>query len=250
MQIRSWLPSPIPPRAARCSQRGRPAPPRSRASQGSPGRRKPRLIDSTSSCKEKARPLSSTSRPGREPMKLAPAIVSLAALVAAAPAVVAADPVKIGLVAEFSGPFAAYGKQIENGMKAYLKAHGDTVAGRKIEILERDTTGPAPEVAKRVAQDLVTNDKIDFLAGFGLSPNAFAVAAVATQAKTPMVIMNAASSMITTKSPYVVRFSMTLPQVTEPIALWAAKNGIKKVYSIVSDYAPGIDAEGAFEKAF
>ncbi|MFL5432390.1 MAG: ABC transporter substrate-binding protein [Myxococcales bacterium] len=183
-------------------------------------------------------------------MKLAPAIVSLAALVAAAPAVVAADPVKIGLVAEFSGPFAAYGKQIENGMKAYLKAHGDTVAGRKIEILERDTTGPAPEVAKRVAQDLVTNDKIDFLAGFGLSPNAFAVAAVATQAKTPMVIMNAASSMITTKSPYVVRFSMTLPQVTEPIALWAAKNGIKKVYSIVSDYAPGIDAEGAFEKAF
>ncbi|HVI22395.1 MAG TPA: ABC transporter substrate-binding protein, partial [Myxococcales bacterium] len=183
-------------------------------------------------------------------MKLAPAIVSLAALVAAAPAAVAADPVKIGLVAEFSGPFAAYGKQIENGMKAYLKAHGDTVAGRKIEILERDTTGPAPEVAKRVAQDLVTNDKIDFLAGFGLSPNAFAVAAVATQAKTPMVIMNAASSMITTKSPYVVRFSMTLPQVTEPMALWAAKNGIKKVYSIVSDYAPGIDAEGAFEKAF
>jgi branched-chain amino acid transport system substrate-binding protein len=182
-------------------------------------------------------------------MKLAPAIASLAVLFAA-PAAFPADPIKIGLVAEFSGPFAAYGRQIRNGMKAYLHEHGDTVAGRKIEIIERDTTGPAPEVAKRLAQDLVTTEKVDFLAGFGLTPNALAVAPLATQAKTPMVIMNAASSIITTKSPYVVRFSMTLPQVTEPMALWAAKNGITKVYSIVSDYAPGIDAESAFQKAF
>jgi len=182
-------------------------------------------------------------------MKLAPAIASLAALFAA-PAAFPADPIKIGLVAEFSGPFAAYGRQIRDGMKAYLKQNGDTVAGRKIEIIERDTTGPAPEVAKRLAQDLVTTEKVDFLAGFGLTPNALAVAPLATQAKTPMVIMNAASSIITTKSPYVVRFSMTLPQVTEPMALWAAKNGISKVYSIVSDYAPGIDAEAAFQKAF
>jgi branched-chain amino acid transport system substrate-binding protein len=181
-------------------------------------------------------------------MKLAPAIASLAVLFAA-PAF-PADPIKIGLVAEFSGPFAAYGRQIRNGMKAYLKEHGDTVAGRKIEIIERDTTGPAPEVAKRLAQDLITTEKVDFLAGFGLTPNALAVAPLATQGKTPMVIMNAASSVITTKSPYVVRFSMTLPQVTEPIALWASKNGISKVYSIVSDYAPGIDAESAFQKAF
>src|SRR5947209_34401 len=182
-------------------------------------------------------------------MRLVPAIVALAAL-SAAPSAHAANPVKIGVVAEFSGPFAAYGRQIRDGMKAWLKEHGDTVAGRKIEILERDTTGPSPEVAKRLAQDLVTNDKVDFLAGFGLTPNALAVAPLATQAKTPMVIMNAASSVITTKSPYVVRFSMTLPQVTEPIALWSAKNGIKKVFTIVSDYAPGIDAENAFLKSF
>ena len=183
-------------------------------------------------------------------MKLATAIVSLAAATLSSPAAFPADPIKVGVVAEFSGPFAAYGRQIKNGMKAWLKEHGDTVAGRKIELLERDTTGPSPEVAKRLAQDLITNDKVDFLAGFGLTPNALAVAPVATQGKTPMVIMNAASSVITTKSPYVVRFSMTLPQVTEPIALWASKHDIKKVYSIVSDYAPGIDAEGAFQKAF
>ena len=182
-------------------------------------------------------------------MKLATAIASLAVFFAA-PAAFPAEPIKIGLVAEFSGPFAAYGRQIGNGMKAWLKQHGDTVAGRKIEILERDTTGPSPEVAKRLAQDLVTTDKVDFLAGFGLTPNALVVASVATQGKTPMVIMNAAGSVITTKSPYVVRFSMTLPQVTEPIALWASKNKIKKVYSIVSDFTPGIDAEGAFQKAF
>jgi branched-chain amino acid transport system substrate-binding protein len=182
-------------------------------------------------------------------MKLAPAIASLAALFAA-PAAFPADPIKIGLVAEFSGPFAAYGRQIRDGMKAYLKEHGDTVAGRKIEIVERDTTGPAPEVAKRLAQDLITTEKVDFLAGFGLTPNALAVAPLATQAKTPMVIMNAASSVITSKSPYVVRVSMTLPQVTAPMAQWAAKNGIQKVYTLVSDYAPGLDAEAAFTKTF
>src|SRR5690242_12264928 len=93
----------------------------------------------------------------------------------------AAEPLKVGLIAEFSGPFAGYGRQIHNGMKAYLKQHGDTVAGRKIEIVPRDTTGPAPEVAKRLAQDLITRDKVDFLAGFGLTPNALAVAPLATE---------------------------------------------------------------------
>jgi branched-chain amino acid transport system substrate-binding protein len=175
---------------------------------------------------------------------------AVAAMIAFATPLLAAEPVRIGVLAEFSGPFAAYGRQIRAGMKAYLKLHGDTIAGRKVEILERDTTGPAPEVAKRLAQDLVAGDKVDFLAGFGMTPNALAVAPLATQAKTPMIVMNAASSIITTKSPYIARFSMTLPQVTAPIALWAAKNGIKKVYSIVSDFAPGIDSETAFQKAF
>jgi branched-chain amino acid transport system substrate-binding protein len=177
------------------------------------------------------------------------AVIAGAALLFAAPAR-AEGTIKVGLVAEFSGPFAGYGKQIQNGIKAYMKQHGDTVAGKKVELVLKDTTGPSPEIAKRLAQDLITHDKVDFIAGFGLTPNALAVAPLATQAKTPMIIMNAASSVITTKSPYIARFSMTLPQVTEPIALWSAKNAIKKVFTIVSDYAPGIDAENAFLKAF
>ena len=158
--------------------------------------------------------------------------------------------VKLGLVAEFSGPFAQYGQQILGGMKAYMKQNGDTVAGKKIEIVQKDTTGPAPDVAKRLAQELVTRDNVDFLVGFGLTPNALAVAPVATEAKKPMIIMNAATSIITTKSPYIVRVSMTLPQITQPMAQWAAKNGIKKVYTVVADYGPGLDAEAAFTKAF
>jgi len=169
--------------------------------------------------------------------------------IASAPAL-AQDVVKIGVVSEFSGPFAQYGQQILGGMKAYLKQHGDTIAGKKIEIIQRDTTGPSPDIAKRLAQELVTLDKVNILAGFGLTPNALAVAPIATEAKVPMVIMNAATSIITTKSPYIVRASMTLPQVTQPMAQWAAKNGIKKVYTIVSDFGPGVDAETEFAKAF
>ena len=158
--------------------------------------------------------------------------------------------VKLGLVAEFSGPFAQYGQQMLGGMKAYMKLHGDTVAGKKIEIVQKDTGGPAPDVAKRLSQELVTRDNVDVLVGFGLTPNALAVAPVATEAKKAMVIMNAATSIITTKSPYIVRVSMTLPQVTQPMAVWAARNGIKKVYTVVADYGPGLDAEKAFTEAF
>jgi branched-chain amino acid transport system substrate-binding protein len=162
----------------------------------------------------------------------------------------AAGTIKLGLVASFSGPFADVGKQIENGMKAWMKEHGDTVAGKKIEILRRDTTGPVPDVAKRLAQELVTRDKVDFLVGFGFTPEALAAAPVATEGKTPMVIMNAATSIITTKSPYIVRISLTLPQVSAPMGDWALKNGIKKVSTIVTDYGPGIDAETFFKKTF
>jgi branched-chain amino acid transport system substrate-binding protein len=173
-----------------------------------------------------------------------------AAMLGAGGTLQAQGVVKLGLVAEFSGPFAQYGQQILGGMKAYMKQHGDTVAGKKIEIVQKDTTGPAPDVAKRLAQELVTRDNVDFLVGFGLTPNALAVAPVATEAKKPMIIMNAATSIITTKSPYIVRVSMTLPQITQPMAQWAAKNGIKKVYTVVADYGPGLDAEAAFTKAF
>src|SRR6185503_12327212 len=167
-----------------------------------------------------------------------------------APWVAAQEPVKVGLVAPFSGPQGDYGKQMEAGIKAFFKLHGDTFAGRKIQILVRDTGGPNPEVSKRLSQELVTRDNVDFLAGYGFTPEAMAAAPVATEAKKPMVVMNAASSAVTTRSPYIARFSMTLPQVSAPMASWAAKHGIRKVYTLVADYAPGIDAEKQFTKTF
>src|SRR5690348_491664 len=175
--------------------------------------------------------------------------LAASAVLAGAPAL-AQQAVRIGVIAEFSGPFADYGQQIVGGMKTYLRQNGEVFGGRKIELVIRDTTGPAPDIAKRLAQELVTRDNVDILAGFGLTPNALAVAPVSAEARKPMVIMNAATSVITTRSPYIVRVSHTLPQDTQPMAQWAAKNGIKRVFTLVSDFGPGIDAEGAFIKAF
>ena len=175
-------------------------------------------------------------------------LVSAAAFLIAATAS-AQEPLKIGMVLEMSGAFADFGMQMMNGARAYMKVHGDMVAGRKVELLVKDTTG-VPDVAKRVAQELVTNDKVDFLAGFGLTPSALAVAQLATEAKKPMIVMNAATSVITTRSPYITRVSFTLPQVTAPLATWAIKNGITKVYTLVSDFGPGIDSETQFKKTF
>ena len=174
----------------------------------------------------------------------------LAGVFALSAAAHAAEPLKIGLVLPLSGPFAPYGKQIEHGVRLYLMQNGDSVAGRKVELIVKDDTGVAPEVSKRAAQELVVKDKVDLLAGFGLTPSAFAVAPIATEAKKPMIVMNAATSAVTTKSDYIVRTSMTLPQNTAPIATWAAKNGIKKVFTVVADYGPGIDAETQFKKTF
>ena len=167
-----------------------------------------------------------------------------------ASSVPAQEPIKVGMVLEMSGPFADIGRQILDGARAYMKANGDTVAGRRIELIVRDTTGAAPDIAKRQAQQLIANDKVDFLAGFGMTPNALAAAPLATAGKTPMIVMNAATSIITTKSPYIARVSFTLPQITAPIATWAMKNGIREVYTLVSDYGPGIDAETQFRKTF
>jgi len=164
----------------------------------------------------------------------------------AAPAAWAQDTIKVGVVASFSGPFADYGKQMQGGIKAWMAQHGDSVAGKKIVLIYKDTTGPSPEIAKRLAQELVVRDKVDFLAGFGLTPEALAVAPIAQQAKKPMIIMNAATSVITTKSDYIARFSMTLPQISAPMGDWALKNNIKSVATVVADYGPGIDAEKAF----
>nr|WP_315397146.1 ABC transporter substrate-binding protein [uncultured Duganella sp.] len=175
-------------------------------------------------------------------------LATFAALtLAAMPLARAQETIKIGVIAAFSGPFADYGKQMEGGIKAYMAQNGATVAGKKIEIIVKDTTGPSPEIAKRLAQELVVRDKVDFLAGFGLTPEALAVAPIAEQAKKPMIIMNAATFIITTKSNYIARFSMTLPQISAPMATWAVKNNIKKVVTLVADYGPGIDAEAAFK---
>jgi branched-chain amino acid transport system substrate-binding protein len=175
-------------------------------------------------------------------------LIAAAALLALP--VLAQQPVKVGVVAPFSGVAADFGKQMQAGIETFFKLHGDTFAGRKIEVLIRDTGGPNPEVAKRLAQELVTRDKVDFLAGFGFTPEALAAAPVATEAKKPMVVMNAATSIVTARSPYIVRFSMTLPQVSAPMATWAAKNGIRNVYTLVTDYAPGVDAEKQFKATF
>jgi branched-chain amino acid transport system substrate-binding protein len=160
------------------------------------------------------------------------------------------DTIRVGLVLEKSGPYASYGRQMENGVRAYMAIHGDQVAGKKVELIIRDTTGPLPEVAKRLATELVTNEKVQFLAGFGFTPNALAAASVATASKTPMIVMNAAASTITTRSPYIARTSFTTPQVSMPMGEWAARNGIKKVFTVVSDYGPGVDAEAYFRKGF
>ncbi|MBS0316362.1 MAG: ABC transporter substrate-binding protein [Proteobacteria bacterium] len=163
----------------------------------------------------------------------------------------AAEPLKIGLILPMSGPFAAYGKQIQHGVDLYLHEHGNALGGRPVQIvLKNDDPGTSGDVDKRLAQQLLVQDKVDLLAGFALTPSALAVAPIATEAKKPMIVMNAATSIITTKSPYVVRVSMTLPQTTAPVASWAAKNGIKKVFILVADYGPGYDAEAQFKKTF
>jgi branched-chain amino acid transport system substrate-binding protein len=158
--------------------------------------------------------------------------------------------IKIGVILPYSGQFADTATQIDNGIKLYMKQHGDSIAGKKIEVIRKDVGGIAPDVAKRLAQELVVRDNVDILAGFVLTPNAIAACAVSEEAKKLMVIMNAATSIITTKSPYCTRTSLTLPMVTETLGAWAAKNGIKKSYTMVSDYGPGHDSEGGFHRAF
>src|SRR5690349_5095552 len=163
----------------------------------------------------------------------------------------AQQTVKIGMPLTLSGQFADAANQMLNGAKTYMKMHGDTVAGRKIELITKDVGGPAPDVAKRLSQELVVRDNVDILAGFVLTPNAMAGGDVSAEAKKFMVVKNAATSVVITKSPYMVRTSVTLPQVMETFGTWAAtKGGVKQVYTMVTDYGPGHDSESAFTTAF
>jgi branched-chain amino acid transport system substrate-binding protein len=178
-------------------------------------------------------------------------VVSTVALLAGLASANAQDTIKIGMINVYSGQFADAGIQMDNGAKTYIQQHGDTVAGKKIEIIRKDVGGVAPDVAKRLAQELIVRDKVDILAGFLLTPNALAAADVSAEAKKFMVVMNAATSIITTKSPYMVRTSVTLPQVAETFGTWATKKaGMKKSYTMVTDYGPGHDFEGGFTRAF
>ena len=163
----------------------------------------------------------------------------------------AADTVKVGMIISLSGQFADTGMQMLNGAKLYVKQHGDTVTGKKIEIIAKDVGGINPPVAKRLAQELVTRDNVDVLAGFDLTPNALAAADVSVEAKRFMVNMNAATAIVIEKSPYMVRTSMTVPQLNTTLGTWAEKNaGVKKAYTMVADFGPGLDAEGAFSRGF
>ena len=174
----------------------------------------------------------------------------ITALVLTIPCANAQQPLKVGVVMSYSGQFADPGAQIDAGIKLYMKEHGDAVAGRKIELIRKDSGGIAPDVAKRLSQEVIVRDGADILAGYDLTPNALAAGDVSAQAKKFMVDMNAATAIITTKSPYMVRTSFTVPQVNETLGTWAYRNGLRRIYTLVSDFGPGHDGEAAFQKGF
>jgi branched-chain amino acid transport system substrate-binding protein len=161
----------------------------------------------------------------------------------------AEDTVKIGFILPMTGQQQSTGKQEAAAIKLYMAQHGDTVAGKKIELIIKDDAS-VPDNTKRLAQELIVNDRVTFLAGFGITPSALAVAPLASESKTPEIVTAAGTSIITEKSPFIARTSFTMAQSTVPMADWAAQNGIKKVVSIVSDYAPGIDSEKSFKAEF
>jgi branched-chain amino acid transport system substrate-binding protein len=160
------------------------------------------------------------------------------------------NTVKVGVIGPFSGPFAHYGALFKAGAEAYVASQGGKLAGKDIEFIYRDTGGPNPGQTKTMVQELIVKDKVDYLGGFVFTPNALAVAPLIQQSQTPTVIFNAATSAITEKSEYFIRTSYTLWQVTVPMAQFAAKEGMKKVVTAVTDYGPGIDAESAFKVEF
>ena len=161
----------------------------------------------------------------------------------------AQEAVKIGLILPMTGPFASTGRQVEAGVRAYMALHGDTVAGKKIELVLRDDAGTADQT-RRIAQELVVNDGVSMLAGFGLTPLAMAVAPVLNQVKVPAIITSATTSAIMKQSDYFVRTSMGGPQSALPVASWAVENGLKRVVTLVTDYGPGHDIEKGFTDQF
>jgi ABC-type branched-chain amino acid transport systems, periplasmic component len=162
----------------------------------------------------------------------------------------AADPIKIGLLYAFSGPFAAAGMQVETALQLFLEDRGNTVAGQEVEFILRDTTGPAPDVAVRLATELITRDRVDIVTGLDFSPNAMAVASVSNRAGIPAISMNASTLAFIAQAQYGARTAFTLPQQVVPLATWSLGNDISRVYSLVADFAPGLEAESAFGETF
>jgi branched-chain amino acid transport system substrate-binding protein len=187
--------------------------------------------------------------PATFPRQLLAAIVVSTTLVLAVSPTLAEDTIKIGFSVPLTGAFAENGKQMLAAAKLYMEQHGTTVAGRKIELIVRDDAG-VPDQARRLAQELIVNDKVAFLAGYNPTPNALAVAPLATEAKIPEIVMGSSASITTDRSPYIVRSFSTQPQIAVPMAQWAARNGIKRVVTLVSDYAPGLETERAFIDEF
>lgn len=168
-------------------------------------------------------------------------------VVSAAPST---EPLKIGMIATYSGPYADYGRQFDAGMQIYLDEHDGKLGGREVEILRKDTGGAAPDKARRYAQELVGRNQVDVITGLDFSPNVYAIAPLVSRAKVPTLVMNAASSAITEASPYIARFSFTVPQVSAPMAQWLITQGVSSVSLVVADYASGEDAAQAFSQAF
>ncbi len=161
----------------------------------------------------------------------------------------AQDAIKIGLILPMTGPFTSTGKQIAAAAQLYMAQKGTTIAGKKVELIIKDDTGVA-DVTRRIAQELIVNDKVTAIAGFGLTPLALATAPLATQSKTPMVVMSAATGIITERSPFIVRTSQVVPQIAGPFGEWVAKQGMKRVVTVVTDYGPGHDVEKWFSDVF
>jgi len=162
----------------------------------------------------------------------------------------ASAPFRIGFLGSYTGISASSGPEFDTAMDLVLKQRGDTIAGRKVEILKRDSTGPAPDVVRRLAQELVVRDKVDIITGIDFTPNALAAAGVSTQAKMPVFIVNAATTGIIAKAPYMARFGFTTAQVAVPLAQWCYGNGLRRMFTLATGYGPGVEASTEFNKTF
>ena len=182
--------------------------------------------------------------------RLAILMVTLGVLAGGTASAADLPPLKIGVVYSYTGTSPDNGIVMDAALNAYLLQHNGTIAGRKVQLIRRDDTGVAPDVARRLAQELIVQENVDFLLGSAFTPNGVAMETVSTQSKKPFCIVNAAATDILLKAPYTIRLGVTMPQIAVPLGRWAAKNGIKTVFTVVADYAPGIDGANAFARAF